>query len=105
MKISISYSLHPDVVPDCVKSALRYINQTWGDVEKVSDGTWRITERDEYGGDSWILSEAMFEKGVRMLATEKPQRFAGLVDEVNFDAITGDLIVQYALWGEDRYVA
>ena len=40
-----------------------------------------------------------------MLATEKPQRFAGLVDEVNFDAITGDLIVQYALWGEDRYVA
>jgi len=103
MKISISYSLHPDIVPDAVDSALRYINTAWGHVYDEPDG-WRITEFHENGGDSWVLTEAMYEKGVRMLADKKPHLFASLVAEDKFDAITGHHIVQYALWGEDRYV-
>lgn len=43
-----------------------------------------------------------FERAVALLAEKFPQHFAELVEE-NADRVTGDLIVQLAIFGEDKY--
>lgn len=51
----------------------------------------------------WALTrEHVITRGLPLLATLAPQRFAELMAQ-NADAVVGDLLIQYSLFGELRY--
>lgn len=43
-----------------------------------------------------------FERAVGIMAEKFPQQFAAIMEE-NYDRVTGDLLVQLAIFGEDKY--
>lgn len=48
------------------------------------------------------LTREDFARGVSILATRYPRQFAALINK-NGDAYTGDILVQCAAFGEERY--
>ena len=109
MKIEVTIEIDDDVVMSTVKSGLRYIALSWGDVKMipcVMGTSWDITENDPDlpdAGKPQGLGYNSIRSGIKWLALDSPAEYAQLMAG-NADEQTGHLIIQYALWGEERYV-
>lgn len=50
-------------------------------------------------GNAWELDRECLERGLRLLSAQHPRHWADFIDD-NSDAITGDVFLQLALFGE-----
>jgi hypothetical protein len=60
--------------------------------------------RDKYGDSKevYMLDRAAIQRGLELMAKDNPYQFNEFINE-NEDAITGTLLLQYALLGEQVY--
>ena len=109
MQIEVTIEIDDDVVMSTVESGLRYINRSWGDVKKVPcliSNLWDITVTDPGDpdeGKTFGMCTNNIRSGIKWLALDSPAEYATLMAG-NADEQTGQLIVQYGLWSEERYV-
>ena len=108
-EIEVTYDIPKDRIMSAVKSGLKYISLNWGDVRMVPsviETMWEITETEVNHPEDHVnlLGSVSIKSGVRQLAVEDPEAFANLMTPTKWDEHTGHLIIQYALWGEERYV-
>jgi hypothetical protein len=63
-----------------------------------------ILMRDKYGDSKevYMLDRAAIQRGLELMAKDNPYQFNEFINE-NEDAITGTLLLQYALLGEQVY--
>lgn len=72
----------------------------FGELEDLSDLRLDIHELD--GGGEHVLDAVKLERGLAVMAAKYPHSFAELVLDLG-DAHTGDLLIQCAVFGDERY--
>ncbi len=103
MKVEIS--INPSLVTSCVESALKYVRE-WATVT--------MFERSEHGplvtfvesdtGREYRLSCVDWTHALRGMARDKHPALGVLMTERDYDGITGLQLVNYAAFGEIKYV-
>jgi len=76
-----------------------------GDQDSLVDMKITVTEDEGEGpgGDgSWDLNEQTIANGLSVLARDFPNHFCDLLAD-NGDMHTGDILIQCAIFGEERY--
>jgi len=112
MRITIELDSEKEIlVMSCVSSALASLTYGigyWADVRDASPSNPAICfvrERETSSGKpgQWLpLRRADIERGLARMALTAPKIFGRIFDD-NGDAPAGDILIQYALLGEERY--
>ena len=109
--ISVTVELDAAEVASCIASALRshtYGVGYWAEVHESDDA---VRERESYNASKeacdpagpWLpLDDETIKRGLAVLAKKYPQHFGRLLDGEG-DGPLGDLLIQCALFGEERY--
>jgi len=98
--VNINLEIDDDIIRDAVGgAAIGYWASTfrWVSRDKMMI---RLLEGDT--GMEYVLAPGDFQRGVQIMLARYPRRFADLVTR-NGDATTGDLLVQCAAFGEEKY--
>lgn len=73
----------------------------------VTDGTgshsMKVPGKKFPAGKRYRLTDAAIRRGLQLFAVECPKRFDDLLGDCNWDAETGDLLVQLCVFGEVLY--
>jgi hypothetical protein len=65
-------------------------------INEIDDSTGKVIK-------TYRLNRQAVERGVALFAKLAPARFGELLEDCGGDGTTGDLLIQFALFGEERY--
>lgn len=75
----------------------------WALLAFPDNGGAAIWERDGVVSCAWPLPAPVLARGLQTMARVAPGQFGRLLDPYKWDATTGDVLIQCALFGEVRY--
>lgn len=115
-KFNITIELHERMLHDQVTAAIEGGSNYWAQItvgkhlpgwSNYFTAKFKIIEisdeeRGAFSGQTYELSIEKLKKGLELMAKHSPHHFADVVKETG-DAVTGDVTVQYALFGHIVY--
>lgn len=112
MKTKISVEISDKLLQDVLVSGFEGGSNYWllirndltpmGEDYTVTLFDTGLMVQDEYTKKKVKLTKAKIKKAIKLMSKKSPNHFASIMDE-NFDANTGDVLLQYAVNGEILY--
>lgn len=95
---NINITIADDVVGSVIESSIGAIYY-WARDRALDGGGYTITE---YDGAAYRLDREKIARGLGLMAAQHPRHFCRVVDG-SADHVTGDVLIQLALFGELKY--